>query len=1688
MHTRVFNLLGVAVVFSLILVLVPGDVHGAAQRHGPEQADDSLSIATSSERLDTPPAPDRSDWASSERASAPAAPVDALNVEFVARLDGLTEAVFVEGDHAYIGDGARLSILDVANPAAPVVLATTEPFSNTIEDIYVDDGYAYVATGEGGGLEIVNVSDPAQPAETGFYAMAPTGAPNVYIRGVAVSDDAAMVVSRIFADMLDVSDPSEPDFVWGWELGSALDVAVCDGIFYVANGKWGLVSTDGADYDTLGNAYDVAVDGDTAYAATGFGLELVDVGGPTATGLGGYDTLEAARGVDVSGSTAYVAAGAAGLRVIDARDLSAPWEVGFYSLDWPAYAHDVSVSGSTAYVAAGTGGLFILRYTGGGLSSSISGHVRDRDSGSPISGVTVLALGSSSSGTTDASGAYAITDLAPGSYTLLPSKEGWSFSPGIRQLSVPPDAIGQDFVGIRFTPEPTPRGALQLHMSDAVSHVRPVRPSATVSNENDTAADYDLVMQLWSGFSMLDEITREASFASSGSKRFAFDFGIVEPGNYYIWAELWRDDQRLQAEYASFTVGEDYRKLHAAATDLTETAYGELNECEDIAVDALAQGAATGTKEAVSFLTGKLSGAALQLGDLTYELTRDVLASAAVEMTDWALKFRKAIELGTYDGAARFFREDLDRDTFDQRNDSVRDAEDSLLGYAGDHAFTWEDWWQSEVVRRRWVIRNQTETVLGRWPKVDFTAPYVRGASLTEMKRSFDRINDGLLEWLATAIKALLIALAVLVALAWLISIGLTGGATAAALAPLVSALTPIVSSIWYGFKGAKIVIVFVLLVLLALTISMTAQDTVSPQIVQEHGDAMTLLQAYIEGVTTGRSVQDLRVSAETQGYEADVTVELAGGGPSWLETQLFRGDGRLMDIADYGVASPGSALGQSVKLPPGSYWVVAVAHGKDQIRAERSSFHVASSAVTLELAVADQQISLGDPIEATLTLTNQDVVTGTGTLVLSAMTLSGEGLEIWLPELGPGETASYAHTFVPQAEGGLVLRAAVGDDFSTLATVDRACVVGDGPSVSLDLSPQASYPPDDDVVWTVTAVNAGTQPTTTRLTLNTYGGGLDYTLEHGSSQTLTLGVGVSTTLDLTALSGPVPGSYTAHLLLGDQLYRAEDFLVEAQGSLFPIASAEPSAVSVSDLLTVTVDVQDELYAATNASVTVSLRAPDGQVVDLPLAQTATGRYESTYSPGITGTYVAEVTASKPGYATGFETTFFTAGDASLLLVETDGEPTLNVSTQITFTLLNEYASPIPGATVIVSGTDGLITAQSDEAGVASVLVRPVVTDSLMVRAQKNGFADTSLQLPVSVVSDTVAPALVMALPEITNQSTLTVTGLAEADAAVQVEGQSVSVDSRGRFSATVSLLEGVNLLSATALDTAGNATTVTDTVDLDTVPPTLTVTYPPDALVTTLDVIQVTGKTEMTASVAISDTLVPADQGDGSFGAWILLKPGANAIPITASDAAQNSTVMTRTVQRAIPAQAAFSAAPTEGIAPLTVDFGNLSSGDYDTCRWQFGDGGESTDCAMPSHEYASSGTYTVTLTVSGLGGSDTVTRSDLITVYEAVAAGFTASPTSGTPPLTVDFANTSTGDYDTHVWHFGDGVTSTLESPTHTYTALGSYTVTLSIQGPGGTDAAVKPGCVTVEPFTVYLPLVTRKEGAAGKHETGW
>jgi serine protease len=79
----------------------------------------------------------------------------------------------------------------------------------------------------------------------------------------------------------------------------------------------------------------------------------------------------------------------------------------------------------------------------------------------------------------------------------------------------------------------------------------------------------------------------------------------------------------------------------------------------------------------------------------------------------------------------------------------------------------------------------------------------------------------------------------------------------------------------------------------------------------------------------------------------------------------------------------------------------------------------------------------------------------------------------------------------------------------------------------------------------------------------------------------------------------------------------------------------------------------------------------------------------------------------------------------------------------------------------------------------------------------------------------------------------------------------------------------------------------------------------------------------------------------------------------------------------------AEFVGDPTSGIAPLTVSFTDLSTGEPTSWDWDFGDGGGSA-AQNPSHQYTSVGTYTVSLTATNAYGSDTETKNNYITVTE--------------------------------------------------------------------------------------------------------
>jgi PKD repeat protein len=143
------------------------------------------------------------------------------------------------------------------------------------------------------------------------------------------------------------------------------------------------------------------------------------------------------------------------------------------------------------------------------------------------------------------------------------------------------------------------------------------------------------------------------------------------------------------------------------------------------------------------------------------------------------------------------------------------------------------------------------------------------------------------------------------------------------------------------------------------------------------------------------------------------------------------------------------------------------------------------------------------------------------------------------------------------------------------------------------------------------------------------------------------------------------------------------------------------------------------------------------------------------------------------------------------------------------------------------------------------------------------------------------------------------------------------------------------------------------------------------------------------------------------------------------------------------------FTSNVTSGCSPVVVSFNSTTStGTITSWLWDLGNGNTST-VQNPTDIYSIPGTYTVTLTVTGVGGSDTRMMVNYITVFQRPDVIIGASPQSGCVPLGVQFTNNSIaypGPFTSLIWDFGDGNTSNSANPLHTYSVPGTYNVLLS------------------------------------------
>lgn len=147
-------------------------------------------------------------------------------------------------------------------------------------------------------------------------------------------------------------------------------------------------------------------------------------------------------------------------------------------------------------------------------------------------------------------------------------------------------------------------------------------------------------------------------------------------------------------------------------------------------------------------------------------------------------------------------------------------------------------------------------------------------------------------------------------------------------------------------------------------------------------------------------------------------------------------------------------------------------------------------------------------------------------------------------------------------------------------------------------------------------------------------------------------------------------------------------------------------------------------------------------------------------------------------------------------------------------------------------------------------------------------------------------------------------------------------------------------------------------------------------------------------------------------------------------------------------------------------------------TWAWDFGDGfSTSATTNTVTHTYTTPGNYPVSVIVTDTNGCSGNTASNIV-ILPKPSLAFTASPTGAcVPPLNVAFTNntTSTGA-TTYLWNFGDGTTSSSMNPNHTYTASGSYNVTLYVFQNGCVDSLIVPNYIVIQKIVAnFAPTPT-------------
>ncbi len=383
------------------------------------------------------------------------------------RVGGPTD-IRVDGNNAYLSSG-EFHFVDVANPISPqqlgynrlngliiaggygyrLILNTTPGGTveiYTITDLHapqriaqvavdgyprnliVGGAYAYVGLayqgGTSGGVQIIDVSDPAQPQKRGFFPTgnaAGTSAGYPYALSLRAQTLYVIEGGSKF-HIVDIADPDTPTAIPHTLTISKPASMVLKGTYaYIATGSWG----------------------------TGCGLTILDISDPAyPTLVGGFSDggWLHTYAVAVGDRYAYIASEAMGVQIIDVSNPAEPAPVISPHVAKDTNTLSVAAEGNHLYVADAVRGLLIFQVDPD--PNILYGEFKGWDGGTLYDDFAVTAASRSYSQTVTHQGRYVFPSLPAGTYTLVPDSLGYIWEPSTQTVTLPRgEASPNDFTG-----------------------------------------------------------------------------------------------------------------------------------------------------------------------------------------------------------------------------------------------------------------------------------------------------------------------------------------------------------------------------------------------------------------------------------------------------------------------------------------------------------------------------------------------------------------------------------------------------------------------------------------------------------------------------------------------------------------------------------------------------------------------------------------------------------------------------------------------------------------------------------------------------------------------------------------------------------------------------------------------------------------------------------------------------------------------------------------------------------------------------------------------------------------------------------------------------------------------------------------------------------------------------------------